>query len=452
MTTASAVATLHEDTEADGRRRLHVLLLRRIGAVALLIALAVALAIYALEQHRQSRMAENLAVQRVAQFGALHGDSLAAPQSERASVIQASLDRFVAERLPQRDGRIVLARFYGSDGHELAQYVYAEHPQVPAAAAFLTRDMVKTSPGDDVIVNSVDIDGVEHFFVQVPLRVGADADIGRVAALYAPTPVSRREFRERVWGSVGVSVGIVAFTTAVLYPVMLRLLRRIVRLSDDLLDANLEMLGVVGSAIAKRDSDTDAHNYRVTIYSVRLAEALGLDVRTIQALMKGAFLHDVGKIGVADHILLKPGKLDADEFAEMQKHVRHGLDIVGRAAWLQDAAAVVGSHHEKFDGSGYGNQLREDDIPLTARIFAIVDVFDALTSRRPYKEPLAFDAAMEILERGRGIHFDPRLLDIFARIARRLHAHFANGDDARARETVHQMVGQYFKHDLATLL
>lgn len=110
------------------------------------------------------------------------------------------------------------------------------------------------------------------------------------------------------------------------------------------------------------------HRYRVSIYSVRLAEAVGLDAQAIQAPIKGAFLHDVGKIGVPDHILLKPGKLNDEEYAEMEKHVAHGLDIVHRAAWLADAEAVVGYHHEKYGGGGYDGQLKTDAIPHRAHL------------------------------------------------------------------------------------
>ena len=223
-------------------------------------------------------------------------------------------------------------------------------------------------------------------------------------------------------------------------------------LSASLLDANLEMLGVLGSAIAKRDADTDAHNYRVTVYSVRLAEAARLDTHTIQALIKGAFLHDVGKIGTPDHILLKPGKLTEEEYAVMREHVAHGRDIVRRAAWLSDAEAVVGYHHEKYDGTGYDERLTADGIPIVARVFAIADVFDALTSRRPYKDALPFDTAMEILERDRGTHFDPKRLDAFAAIARALHDTLANRDDDLPRQEVRRIAARYFKQDLEALL
>jgi len=115
----------------------------------------------------------------------------------------------------------------------------------------------------------------------------------------------------------------------------------------------------------------------------------------------------------------------------MQQHVHHGLDIVGRSRWLEDAATVVGHHHEKYDGSGYHDALAGEAIPLNARIFAVADVFDALTSRRPYKEPFALDKALEILREGRGTHFDPAVLDAFTRIAADLHRDIAGAGFGR---------------------
>jgi HD-GYP domain-containing protein (c-di-GMP phosphodiesterase class II) len=208
---------------------------------------------------------------------------------------------------------------------------------------------------------------------------------------------------------------------------------------------------VLGSAIAKRDSDTDAHNYRVTLYSLRLAEIVGLDGNQTRALIKGAFLHDVGKIGILDHILHKPDRLDADEFRAMQYHVNHGLDIVQRSRWLADAADVVGSHHEKYDGSGYPKHLSGEAIPMVARIFAIADVFDALTSRRPYKEPFSFEATMRILSDGRNQHFDPSLVEYFNTIARELYERYSGRDDDELRAEVRAFVKRHFIGGLDTL-
>jgi HD-GYP domain-containing protein (c-di-GMP phosphodiesterase class II) len=237
-----------------------------------------------------------------------------------------------------------------------------------------------------------------------------------------------------------------------LYPVILTLINRLANFSESLLSANLETIQVLGNAIAKRDSDTDAHNYRVTLYAIHLAEAAKLDTETIRGLIKGAFLHDVGKIGIRDHILHKPGKLDDAEFDTMKTHVDQGLEIIHRSSWLEDAVGVVGSHHEKFDGSGYPQRLQGEKIPLGARIFAITDVFDALTSRRPYKEPFSFEETMQILEQGRGKHFDPGLLDLFASAAGELYGRYGGREDEQLHDELAQFVQRYFTSELNTLV
>ena len=135
----------------------------------------------------------------------------------------------------------------------------------------------------------------------------------------------------------------------------------------------------------------------------------------------------------------------------MQNHINHGLDIVHRSRWLADAEDVVGSHHEKYDGSGYPKHLSGEEIPMLARIFTIADVFDALTSRRPYKEPLSFEATMRILNTGRGQHFDPSLVDDFSTIARELYERYSGRDDDELRAEVRAIVKRYFIGGLDTL-
>ncbi len=151
----------------------------------------------------------------------------------------------------------------------------------------------------------------------------------------------------------------------------------------------------------------------------------------------------MGKIGIRDSILLKPGRLDRTEFDEMKRHVNHGIDIVSRSSWLKDASSVVGSHHEKFEGNGYPDGLNGTDIPLLARIFAIADVFDALTSRRPYKDPLSYEETIDILIEGRGTHFDPDALDKFVKIAKPLYDVYGANDDERPRKELGDIVGRY---------
>jgi HD-GYP domain-containing protein (c-di-GMP phosphodiesterase class II) len=186
------------------------------------------------------------------------------------------------------------------------------------------------------------------------------------------------------------TIAIVLLTTIILYPVILRLTGRITRYSVKLLEANLDTLETLGNAIAQRDSDTNVHNYRVSIYASHIGEELNLPDQTMRTLIKGSFLHDAGEIGIPDEILLKNGKLDEKKFEIMKTHVEQGRDIIQRSEWLQDALEVVLSHHEKMAGKGYPGRLEGGSIPVTASIFAAADVFDALTSKHPYKEAFSF--------------------------------------------------------------
>lgn len=215
-------------------------------------------------------------------------------------------------------------------------------------------------------------------------------------------------------------------------------------ISDSLLNANIGMLEVLGNAIAKRDSDTNEHNYRVTIHAIHLAKALGLSNDALCGLIKGAFLHDVGKIAISDTILLKPAKLTVDEFEIMKTHVRHGGEIISSYPWLADAHDVVYSHHEKFDGNGYPQEIAGESIPLVARIFAIIDVFDALTSRRPYKEPIPFDQVMEIMSEDAGSHFDPQVFAVFAAGVKEIHDMISQLSEDQLAETLSAIMQDYF--------
>lgn len=162
-------------------------------------------------------------------------------------------------------------------------------------------------------------------------------------------------------------------------------------------------------------------------------------------------MHDVGKIGIRDNVLLKPGRLDNDEFDIMKTHVNHGNEIIAGAKWLSDAAGVVFCHHEKYDGSGYPEGLKGNDIPIEARIFAIIDVFDALTSKRPYKEPFSYERTLEIMEESKGSHFDPALLTTFLGISKTLYDKYSGRDDDMLKHELNELVTVYFNSGMATL-
>jgi putative nucleotidyltransferase with HDIG domain len=206
-------------------------------------------------------------------------------------------------------------------------------------------------------------------------------------------------------------------STSLLYPVLrLRdrwLLRAVSTISHD----NLDLLSLLGKLTELRDAETAGHNLRVTVYTLLFAEALGFSPVEIVRAAKGALLHDIGKLTVPDRILQKPGPLTPDERAEMNLHVRYGLEIVSQCHFLFEARPVVAAHHERYDGRGYPLGLKAEAIPREARLFAVVDVFDALTSTRIYKPAYGIEQALAIMAEGRGSHFDPDMFDRFEQLA-----------------------------------
>jgi HD-GYP domain-containing protein (c-di-GMP phosphodiesterase class II) len=255
----------------------------------------------------------------------------------------------------------------------------------------------------------------------IPLKGPQDTFNGYFEGIYQVDQQVQYKIKHELFRSLLFVTVSIAFTTLLMYPIILTLNRGLIKLSDDLLKGNLELMNVLGCAIAERDSDTNSHNYRVTYYALRLGETIGLSGKDIRNLITGAFLHDVGKIGIRDPILLKPGKLSPQEFEVMETHVSLGMEILSKSSWLSGARDVVEFHHEKYDGNGYPQGLKGKAIPLNARIFAIVDVFDALTSKRPYKDSWTLDDAIAMLKRDSGSHFDPQLVETFVTIGPALY-------------------------------
>ena len=292
--------------------------------------------------------------------------------------------------------------------------------------------------------NWVKNDGEELVQVVIPLlsrNNKTDAFFDGIYRLDANTQYARKH---QARSSVLISFFAVISASLLLYPVLLGLTKRSLSLSNLLLDSNIELLQSLGSAIAKRDADTDTHNYRVTLYAVRLAETMSLNRDDIESLILGAFLHDVGKIGIPDQILLKPARLTAGEFEIMKRHVLYGGEIIQETAWFKNARDVVLFHHEQFDGSGYPHGIRGKDIPLGARLFAVVDVFDALMSKRPYKEPLLLEDALKILREGANAHFDPEIASAFVPIAPLLYGEFGQADRNHLQKVLRSVIGKYF--------
>jgi putative nucleotidyltransferase with HDIG domain len=175
-------------------------------------------------------------------------------------------------------------------------------------------------------------------------------------------------------------------------------------------------LEALAAALDTRDTETQGHSVRVSEYTVVIARRMGVADPELTEIRRGALLHDVGKIGISDAVLRKPGKLTAQEWAEMKKHPEIGYRILSGINFLEKSMPVVIAHQERFDGSGYPRGVKGDEIPLGARIFAVVDTLDAMTSDRPYRSALDYETAREEIVRNSGIQFDPRVVEAFLSI------------------------------------
>ena len=175
-------------------------------------------------------------------------------------------------------------------------------------------------------------------------------------------------------------------------------------------------LKALTAALETRDSETHGHSERVVTYSLRLGREYGLNSEQMKALEFGSLLHDIGKIGVPDSILRKPAKLTEEEWVRMREHPLHGQQILRGIEFLQGASRVVAQHHEKWDGTGYPLGLQKEEIDICARIFALADAFDAITSDRVYRRGKSYEAAAQELDDWAGRQFDPKVVEAFHRV------------------------------------
>ncbi|MCK5407315.1 MAG: HD-GYP domain-containing protein, partial [Candidatus Krumholzibacteria bacterium] len=391
----------------DLKSSIHKKLIWRLGLVGLVLSVLLAVGVNIRERNRVSDAVIERARQDVKRINMQILPILDTPGTPDPKALERELVLYGEGAVPLHAGEFVIAAMYDPAGRELNRDTDPNFKSLDAVDKYMDGFDHRHGNNRDWWHKIIRIDGTPCIHIVAPLENSSGEIAAHIEGVFVVSDEEIAAVRRRMMRTSFAGIGLVLLTTMLVYPIISSLIGRLSGLTIKLLDANLETLQVLGSAIAKRDSDTDAHNFRVTIYSVRLAEAVGLGTSDIRTLIKGAFLHDVGKIGVRDNVLLKPGPLSDDEYEVMKRHVDHGLDIVERSDWLNDARSVVGGHHEKFDGSGYHRGLRGEEIPVGARIFALADVFDALTSRRPYKEAFTYDDSMHVLETGRGTHFDP---------------------------------------------
>jgi putative nucleotidyltransferase with HDIG domain len=192
------------------------------------------------------------------------------------------------------------------------------------------------------------------------------------------------------------------------------------RTMGDLRESYHSTLTALVKALDAREKEVGSHSERVMNFATLMAEKNGITGNDLEQLAKGALLHDIGKIGITDNILLKPGQLDDGEWLEMRRHPQVGYAILSEIGFLSAPAEIILTHHERFDGTGYPKQLKGEQIPIGSRIFSLVDTLDAMTSDRPYRKALPFEAVISEVKKFSGSQFDPDLAKLFLSIPRKL--------------------------------
>ncbi|WP_027865501.1 HD-GYP domain-containing protein [Massilia alkalitolerans] len=262
----------------------------------------------------------------------------------------------------------------------------------------------------DLVLLDVMMPGMSGYEVCASLK--ANPDTAAIPVIFVTALTDTADELE------GFEAGAVDYITKPVSPPIVRARVRthlsLVRM-EELRATRLEIVQRLGLAAEYKDNETGLHVIRMSHFSRILGIAAGMSEVEADDLLHAAPMHDVGKIGIPDRILQKPGPLDPDEWKVMQSHVTIGAEIIGEhgGGMLALASQIALTHHEKYDGSGYPNGLRGEDIPLVGRIVAIADVFDALTSKRPYKKAWTEDEALTFLREQKGRHFDPALVDLF---------------------------------------
>jgi putative two-component system response regulator len=348
-----------------------------------------------------------------------------------------------------------------SDSRQAFELIRQEHPDV------LLLDIMMPDVDGLEILRQV---RAERPFTQLPVIILTAVEDRQVKATalelgatdFLTKPVDPMELVPRVRNAVSIKT----YQDHLAYQAR-ELKHQVQRRTAELAASRLEVIHCLGRAAEFRDNDTGMHVVRVGRYAAIIAQQLGFDDAETELLEHAAPLHDLGKIGIPDAILLKQGKLEPEEFELMKRHCEFGIRIVEetsqeerrslpsrlalgagvqgihRSPTLRMAGLIALTHHEKWDGSGYPIGLRGEEIPIAARITAVADVFDALSSQRPYKPPFPLEHCFAILEEGRGRHFDPQVLDaFFARKDDILTIHYVFADHVPAHGTRPQAAGE----------
>ncbi len=334
-------------------------------------------------------------------------------QAVAASVDEREVIELVVQSVCKEVGSDRVSLFLAA-GDRLARWGDAPAADVDrverrVAGAVMELKAAVLVPQEDGPLDEAALDGLAYSAVAIPLR-GRNGPMGVLVAL--------RETRSRPFTHAHIQTMAILAGNASSVIDAARQSRLLIKSRSGLVEANAATIAALVNALDAREHETQVHSIRVAEYALRLAREVDYPSRDMEDLKFGALLHDVGKIGVRDSILLKAGPLTEDEWVEMRRHPSIGHEILKDIHFLEGASEIVLAHHERFDGGGYPRGLAGEEIPRGARIFSVVDTFDVMTSDRPYRKAMTFDDVGPELRRCSGAQFDPVMVEAFTSVPR----------------------------------
>jgi putative nucleotidyltransferase with HDIG domain len=359
-----------------------------LAGLEVLIGAALPLQANARADARLHRAARILVVDSEAHVLAMIGATL---ESQGYQVHMTSSGREAIEMVEENDFDLVLTEIVIQDGNGIAlmERIRGRQPQLPVVMVTAVHDI------------SVAIDSMHrgaYDYVLKPFERERLLGTVQRALEYRQTLQENHSYQQNLEMAVRART---------------ELLRQAMEDIETSYDITLEALG---DALDLKDSETEGHSKRVTAYTIALARAMGVASAEIKVIARGAFLHDIGKMALSDEILRKPGPLTAEEQTAMRRHCANGYDMLRKIPFLREVAEIVFTHQEHYDGGGYPSGLRSSEIPIGARIFAVADALDAITSERPYRKARSFNKAREEIQRCSGTQFDPAVVEAFLKI------------------------------------
>ncbi|VAX01131.1 Response regulator [hydrothermal vent metagenome] len=301
---------------------------KRIIIATVIISVVLASIVYLTNYRQIDTSVADIARDRAERFNLVFDNLLNDPANLDPDAIRNALIKFSNTHTQNHIGEFIYVTIFDKNANAITQMAEADAEAMIEITEISKSNNDRLKSTTTTYLQSFQIDNRYHVYIQVPLWNSSGNISAIVEGIFRVSDEAINTIWTKTFLTILFAIGIVMITAIILYPVITRLTKRLARYSDALLTSNLETIKVLGSAIAKRDNDTDAHNSRVTIYAILLAKEINLDPLKIQSLIKGAFLHDVGKIGIRDNVLLKPGRLDNDEFDIMKTHVNHGNEII----------------------------------------------------------------------------------------------------------------------------